>query len=459
MLRLFKSNDPYLLIVVFVVLLLVRLTGWITGLPLLDLEWKWLILGERLSDNFRMYSEAFDYTAPLSAYTYKLIHWLGGRSRLLPQVVSTLLVMYQAGIFNIIMLRNKAYSENNYLPALFYVLLASALLDSYGLSPQLLSLTFILLALNNIFRRIDNEARDELFLNAGLFLGIATLFYLPAILFFFSFLGSLLLFSSPIARRLLLFFYGLFLPIVICFSYFYWYGEHWYFIDSYMLRGIFNAKIFYANWLEFLKLGSMVGILLILAIFNTLTLGRFTNYQSKVSRVMLFLALTSVFVLLVDVDLSSHHLILFVPVLSYFLAHYMLLLRRKWKKTVIPYFLLTAIVLYPYLFYRNSSYVFTSNQHKPLAEEGSLLYLGSNLSIFKNHDLASPFIDPALSQYWLEKLDYYQSASILHHSLTEFPPEVIVDEWGAIPKIFDRFPDFEKGYEPSGEIYFRKTTD
>ena len=47
-------------------------------------------------------------------------------------------------------------------------------------------MTFILLGLHYVFERIANEVTDDLFLYAGIYVGIATLFYpslLPGLLF------------------------------------------------------------------------------------------------------------------------------------------------------------------------------------------------------------------------------------------------------------------------------------
>jgi len=60
------------------------------------------------------------------------------------------------------------------------------------------------MSLRNILRRIDNQVTDELFLNSGIYLGIAAMIYLPSTIFFFVFLFALILFSTAVTRRLLL---------------------------------------------------------------------------------------------------------------------------------------------------------------------------------------------------------------------------------------------------------------
>ena len=101
------------------------------------LELKWLLLGEWLGDGSRMYRETYDYTGPLAAMAYKYLDLLFGKSSVAHHVVSSAVIIVQAGIFNGILLRNKAFDENNYLPAFFYVVLMMCVPDFMALSPQL----------------------------------------------------------------------------------------------------------------------------------------------------------------------------------------------------------------------------------------------------------------------------------------------------------------------------------
>lgn len=452
MLRFFKVNDPYLLIVIFLLLIAVRAAGLFAELPMLETQFKWLLLGERLGDGFRMYSETFDYTGPLAAYSYKLVDLIMGRSWLGHQILATIIVMIQAGILNIILLRNGAYKENNYFPAFFYILAASAIPDAYSLSPQLMSLTFILLSLNNIFRRIDNEVQDELFLYAGLYLGIAMLFYLPAVVYFVVLLSSLLLFASPATRRLMLFFYGLIVPLIIAFCYFYWYGAHWAFIDSFLLRGIFNARSFNIGIIPLLISASLFLFLFVLTVLSVLSNGKYANFQTKIQQVMILTIGGGVLAMLVSVELGPSQLILFVPALSFFVSHYVLLLRKPLYQLTIPYLLVIGFLVYPYLPYHQAN---LRLPHPPVPKSEKLLYFGTGLANYQGYEIASPFLDQKLSNRWLGKLDYFQPAARIQDNLMASDPDVIIDDLGVVSKLFFRFPQFEARYERRGSSYYR----
>ncbi len=66
MIRFFRVNDPYRLVVVLLILVLVRVTYGIIGMPLSYPELKHLLLGQWLGEGFSMYSETFDWEEGLN---------------------------------------------------------------------------------------------------------------------------------------------------------------------------------------------------------------------------------------------------------------------------------------------------------------------------------------------------------------------------------------------------------
>jgi len=141
----------------------------------------WQLVGYRLSEGFMMYRDVWESLSPLSAGTYWIIYSLfGSSSGIAIEVLGFLLVFVQASIFNTLLINNQAYADNTYIPAAIYVILASLYFDFFSFSPVLLGITFLLLALNNIFSQIEFRAkRDERILNTGFYLGIAALFHFP----------------------------------------------------------------------------------------------------------------------------------------------------------------------------------------------------------------------------------------------------------------------------------------
>ncbi|MEO9474554.1 MAG: hypothetical protein ABJG41_03445 [Cyclobacteriaceae bacterium] len=454
MLQFFRKNDPYRLIFVFLILIVIRVAWIIIGLPVSTLELKLLLLGERLGNGFLMYSETFDYTGPLAAMVYKWLNFLFGSSRWVHVIFSTLLIILQAGILNGILLRNKAFDENNYLPAFLYVILMSSTMDFFVLSPQLMSLTFVILSLNQIFRRIDNVVTDELFLYAGVYTGLATFFYLPSIVYFLAFLLSFLIFSSAIFRRLVIFIYGFLMIFLIIAAYYYWFdslGDLW---QMCIVGGIVKPKTFFITPDQFFILGAVLaGVLLItLSVFFT---SRFTNFQQNMMRVMLLFLFAAGWAAIFAPELSPADLLFFVPPLAFFLTHYFLVLRKRLFKIIMPTLIFVSLLVYPYYIVRFMPEFEVEVDH--VEQTGKkLMVLGDDLTYYLGNEIASPFIDEYTSMKRLEGLDYFNQAAKLYNVIETSDPDVIIDEWGQLPRIFQRFPAIEMKYRKSSSQEYRK---
>lgn len=451
MLQFFRINDPYRLIFVFLILVSVRILWVVIGLPLSVPELKWLLIGQRLGDGFTMYQELFDSTGPLAVMVYKWLDLLFGQSRWPHVVFSTLVITLQAGIFNSTLLRNKAYDENHYVPAFLYVIVMSATGDFLALSPQLMALTFVLLSLNQIFRRIDNIATDELFLTSGLFLGLAMLFYLPAVIFFLVFLLSFVFFSSAVLRRLLLLIYGAMVPAMMVWCYFYWFNAADDFLFDFFVAGLIKTKVFY---LDYLTLAKVAGALLITAVLaiSVLFTQRFTNFQQKMQQVMILFFLGGAAVVLVTRELTTADLVFLVPSITFFLVYFLLGLQRKIWRATLPYVLVIGLLAYPFWWLHSPDLATTVvKEERPHEESSRIMGIGLDVRQYYGQELAGPFLDPFIGRQKLSGLDYYDEASELFKALENSHPEVIVDEWGVMDRIFYRFPALADRYRPVGD--------
>ena len=138
MLSFFRINDPYRLAFVLVLLLIFRLPFIIYGIPLTLPELKWMLVGEAMANGKMLYRDIWENIGPLSAFIYQSVDFLFGRSQLAYQLISLILVFIQAVIFNRLLLINKAYNENSYVPALIYTICMSMTFEFLTLSPILI---------------------------------------------------------------------------------------------------------------------------------------------------------------------------------------------------------------------------------------------------------------------------------------------------------------------------------
>ena len=455
MLNFFKINDPSRLIVIFLVLLCLRGLLTFQGLSITLFELKWLLLGQRSAEGFMMYKEIFDYTGPLSVFFYRIIDQVFGKSQHVHHIISTFWLFLNAIIFNSLLKRNKNFSEKNNLPALFFVLVAVATPDFMALSPQIMSITFVLLGLYNVFERIANEITDDLFLYAGIYVGIATLFYLPAVVFFFVFLISFFLFSTPKWRRIALYFNGFLIPLGLTFCFFYWYDNDFYAWYSLVNRGLFGQEVKYLsaaeNFYSF-RISIFIGSV---AMGITFFSGYFSSFQNKSAQVMLLMMAGALIVIWLDVETSPVQMLYLVPCISFFLVHYLMILRKRWAKRGVPFVIVGGLILAPYLSYDqlDGDGVRVKDSTDRFSKRRTML-LGDNLSALHDHELSSPFLDAQLSKERVALLDDEASAQALLNIIEQAPPAVIIDDWLLIPKIFSKFPELSKKYRKQRDGYY-----
>jgi hypothetical protein len=114
-------------------------------------------------------------------------------NRIFNLLLSSLLVFLQASVIISIFEEYKNNDLKSFLPAWVFVLLMHLNPDLLFLSPQLISFTFILLAFRKLIVFVENSNKRKAVFDIALFIGIASMFWLPSsifLLFVFFFLNK-----------------------------------------------------------------------------------------------------------------------------------------------------------------------------------------------------------------------------------------------------------------------------
>lgn len=455
MLTYFRANDPYRLIGAFVLLILFRLPFMINGSPLSLPELNWMLVGERLSAGYTMYADVWDNTGPLATLIYALIELLFDRSPLVYVILAILLTTFQALLFNNFLLAKKAYEENTFVPALVYILLSSFSFDFYFLSPVLIALTWILLAMRNVFYRIESRSSDNRILGTGIYLGLAVLCYLPSILFLLSTIMAYLLFTNVSFRRYLLLLYGTALPLLVTVTYYFLNDALDNFFDQYVLSYVELGQQVLASPLQLLFIGTVPLIFLLISLYRVGQL-RFTNQQSKIQQIMLIKILATLGTLFFVHDLAPYHLLPLVPPIAFYVTHYLLSIRRYLLAELATFLLAALCVLngYAFLFgwfslhqvFPTEEILVQETSYDSIVEEKKVLVLGHQLDIYQKATPATPYLNWQLSSRQLSGIDYFGNLTEVFNNFSRDMPEVIVDLEGAMPQLQDRIPLLENSY-------------
>ncbi len=462
MLRFFRLNDPYRLLGVLILLVVMSLPILINPMPITFPELKDIALGELLNSGKTMYLQVIDDAPWFASWCAAAFEFLFGRSLLARHLMALFIIFFQASFFAFVLIRNRAYNESNYLPAFVFGVLCFFSFDMLSLSRELFASTFLLLALNNIFKEIEFKVqRDETVFNIGVFLGIASLLVFSYSLFLIGALVILFVFARITLRKSLLLTFGFAFPhlALICFYYFrgglpelthYFYGVNF---TLHSINLISWKSIF---WLS----GGILGIFFLSLIMLNRE-ARFTKYQSQLLQVMLLWLVVGCIEVCSTRELTPHSFITFVPTLTYFISHYLLLIRRKWiAETMMWIFLLSIVGISTAARKGKIKSIDNKNlfvkESKYEIKDKRVLVLGDDWGILNSNKPTSYFLNWDLSKEYFEQPDYFENIILIQESFEKTMPDIIIDETGLMENVFKKLPSLKAQYEKSGFIYQRK---
>jgi hypothetical protein len=113
--------------------------------------------------------------------------------------------------------------ETTLFSGLFYIIFISLLPENNDLSPVLIANTFILIALNQLFKTYKVTDATALIFNIGFLIGLATLIYPPYWIFIFFGIISMVLMRNFKLVELLQYIIGFVLPFFFLNTYHFWY--------------------------------------------------------------------------------------------------------------------------------------------------------------------------------------------------------------------------------------------
>ena len=463
LLRFFRINDPYRLLGLFILLVLLSMPFFIDPVPITLQELKSVVLGGAVQEGKLMYIQVYDSTAPWTAGIFGLIHWLFGRSLFVQHVLALVIIFFQASFFAVLLIQNKAYNDNTYVPALVFGLLCFFSFDLLSFSPELLASTVLLLALNNLFKEIEFRIqRDEIILNLGVYLGVATLLIFSYVVFLLATILILFLFTRLSVRKLFLLLFGFILPHALLITLYFLWGETPALWQNYYVPNLTLHREMFITLNSTLVLCALPFGYFVFSLLMLNREARFTKYQSQLFQVMFQWMLFCLLQVLVTREFTPHSLIVFIPSLAYFISHYLLLIRRKWIADTMLWIFLAGIVTvnlmsrynkmsridYTNLFPKESSY-------SRLIKHQRVMVLTSDTGIYLQNRLAGYFLDWDLSRKVLEEPDFYENVILVHRLLKNDPPETIIDPNDLMSKFFDRIPQWQASYRKDSVFYRR----
>jgi hypothetical protein len=462
-LRYFRINDPYRLLGLLGLFLLLYLPLFIDGPELTKPELVSMLVGEKVSEGNVPYTELIDSTGPITSYIYALMDLIFGRSLVARHIFAFLILFSQSAYLGIMFINRKTFSENTFIPSLLFSILAFFSFDTVVISGELLGSGFLLLALSSLFKEIEfRTQKTETVFNLGLYISLATLCNFSFIIHLLTACAIMVFYTRSSLRSFLLLIFGFLLPQLVVMSLYYLNGalpELWqYFylgnIEHVAPKLITNSSMLY--------LGCIVLFYLLVSVVMLNREARFTKYQSQLLQSMFFWMIFSFFQVFYSGDFRPQSFIVIFPSLCFFFTHFLLLIRRRKFAEMNIWILLIGTVMLSYLARYNK--IDSINYDNLFVKENSssfkgkkLLMLDDDLSIYRDNQLATNFLNWDLSRGVLAKSDYYENVISAYENFKNDPPQIVIDKHDIMPALLNRIPALKDEYINTGQgIYKHK---
>ena len=422
-----------------------------------------MLVGEALNDGKTLYVQLVDDTAPLTAWIFGWVEIIASRSIGGRQVLALILIFFQAAFFAILLINNRAYNENTYLPALIFGILSFYSFDLFSFSSELLGSTVLLFALNNLFKEIEFRVqRDETLLNLGVYLGIASLLVFSYFTFAVGTLLILFVFTRMTMQKTFLLLFGFALPHLLLISFYFFWDNH-----MALFQNFYGYNFtFITHRVVDMKSILLLGLVpLTYLIFSLIMLNReahFTKYQSQLLQVMFLWLLVAAAEAIITRKRTPHSFFTFIPPLAYFISHYLLLIRRKRIAEMMLWIFMIGIVSMAWASRTNKikaidfSGLFIKNQpaYKQI-QNRRIMVLGDLFELYQQNKLGGYFLNWELARDIFKNPDYFENIILVDRSFQKDAPEVIVDQNNLMQPFFDRIPKWQLKYKREGNLYFK----
>jgi hypothetical protein len=458
----FRINDPYRLIGLLVIMTLLSLPLFIDTPNVTVTELKSFVVGERVNDGHGLYHGTIDSTPPLTSWFYGLFDMVFGRSLTARHIFAFIILFFQSAFLGVILIDKKVFSENTYIPSLLFSLLAFISFDSLALTGDLLAFGILLLALNNLIKEIEfRTPRDETSFNLGIFISLASMFSFSYVIYLPGVIVILWIFTRSSVRKYLLLVFGFVLPHLVLICIFNLNGHAQELWQNYYVHNLSFSSHDLMSTSSLLLLCTMPFIYLFVSLFVLNREARLTKYQSQIFQIMFLWFVVAFLQFFIASDFRPQSIITVLPPVSFFLTHFLLLIRRRKFAEMNTLILLTGIVTLAFLTRYNQipqiSYAdLIVKESTTLVANKKILVLGDQPSAFKHNTLGSPFYDWDLSSPVFRNPDYYENLLLVHRSFEKEKPEVIIDPENLMNGFFVRLPQLKAQYVKTPEGYSLK---
>ena len=300
---------------------------------------------------FLLWSHAFflppempppDGPVPLYRFIYEILHGSPG----IAAILGFILTLLSAFLLNRLLTQNEIVQKNSTLSALIFIALMSYFPFLLTLHQLSIAIFILLMILERLYQSYTKSESIELTYVAGFLIGIASLFYLPFILFFLFLLIAFIIFRNIDWHEWVGSFIGMVTPFIFLTVYYFWLDELMIKVNEYLRFFMisFNPAPFREP--AFLILSGIVMVLLIFGLITSLSkLSEKTIEIRKKTILLIWLVPVMILSIFFSASLLKYQLLISFITLSGLLSAYLLKIRKTFWPELIFAGLLVVLLL------------------------------------------------------------------------------------------------------------------
>jgi hypothetical protein len=276
-----------------------------------------------------------------------LKNWLQG-AVIVSTSIAALLIISQAFLLHVLLSSHDLIPRDSFIDAIIFLVLMSWQPTMLCLHPALPAGFLVLLAIFMIMKMYGETDSYKNVFSASLSVGVAALFYQPAIYFMAGIWFSLFTYRITSWREWLITVMGLVLPLIYLFSYYYWDGTLSQGLDliDRSVRIQFLSKISFTP----VEMVFWIGALSAMVLSSLMTLNSIQDKVISIRRknwIMFDFSLAGMLFLLVAIGtLKTGHYLVMMP-LAYFLTYAAIAVKKsRINDLIVVAFILMVIVLH-----------------------------------------------------------------------------------------------------------------
>ena len=415
-----------------------------------------LLVSSKVSNSKLLYTEVFDYLAPLPIYFNALLNGIGSNSLLISEIAGFFLILFNSLFFNNLVDKYRLIEERTFVPGFIYLLFSSSIFTGFEFSPLLLASTFLLLATSSMLG-IGKENSDKMksSFTAGIYVGMAFICEQSMILFLCLGISASFYYSSKVFKTVLPFILGFTFPFIVLLNIYLFNDAHSSFFNYFITQYFFGEVLFYLP-LVTLTPWLVITIFFLFLYFPVKLRFSFTNYVSKAHQIFVIWVVISFIISFFIKERSYDVIHIFTGPVAFVISFYFLNLRKRW----LAEFYVFVIILFSFCF--NYIDVFDINDKGVINTrkveskyDGNSLLLSNDIHFYTVNNHASAFTNWELEKRAFLNINKKENTTKVYEGIVNDYPKYIIDPDGIFDRVVEVIPLFKEKYRKVDSKTFR----